>query len=368
MAGYDKLEIREQLEIEDIYSLLVDFGGEPEYSSFGIISRTICHNPAHEGSRKLYYYTNSDLFRCYTDCGDSFDIFELVQKVSRIQWHKETDLNGAIRYVALRFGFDPSSYAPEDEVVNKEDWEIIEKYSHIKEIEPKSLKVQLEEYDADVLNKMRYDLQLTPWLREGMTQDVLNGARIGYYLGGDQITIPHYDKNWRFVGLRGRTMCADEAALYGKYRPIKIFDTQYSHPLGMNLYNLNFSKENIRRMGKAIVFESEKSCLLFRSYFGDEADISVACCGSNISAYQIQMLLDCGAQEIIIAFDRQFQSIGDTEWQHLTKNFTKIYNRYKNYALISFILDKNMITSYKASPIDEKPEKFLQLFMERVVL
>ena len=367
MAGYDKLEIREQLEIEDIYSLLVEFGGEPEYTSFGIISRTICHNLAHEGSRKLYYYENSDLFRCFTDCADSFDVFELVQKVSRIQWHKEVDLNGAVRWIALKFGV-ASGYKPDEEVVNKEDWETLEKYNRIKDIELKDLKVQLEEYDDSILNKMRYDLRLTPWLKEGMTQEVLDGARIGYYLGGDQITIPHFDKDWRFVGLRGRTMCKDEATMYGKYRPIKILGTQYTHPLGMNLYNLNFSRDNIRRMGKAIIFESEKSCLLFRSYFGDDADISVACCGSNVSAYQIQMLLDAGAAEIVIAFDRDFSAIGDQEWQSLTKNYKKIYNKYKNYALISFILDKNMITGLKDSPIDDGKEIFLQLFNERVVL
>lgn len=367
MAGYDKLEIREQLEIEDIYSLLVEFGGEPEYTSFGIISRTICHNPAYEGSRKLYYYENSDLFRCFTDCADSFDVFELVQKVSRIQWHKEVDLNGAVRWIALKFGI-ASGYKPDEEVVNKEDWETLEKYNRIKDIELKDLKVQLEEYDDSILNKMRYDLRLTPWLKEGMTQEVLDGARIGYYLGGDQITIPHFDKDWRFVGLRGRTMCKDEATMYGKYRPIKILGTQYAHPLGMNLYNLNFSRDNIRRMGKAIIFESEKSCLLFRSYFGDDADISVACCGSNVSAYQIQMLLDAGAAEIVIAFDRDFSAIGDQEWQSLTKNYKKIYNKYKNYALISFILDKNMITGLKDSPIDDGKEIFLQLFNERVVL
>ena len=163
-------------------------------------------------------------------------------------------------------------------------------------------------------------------------------------------------------------MCKDEATMYGKYRPIKILGTQYTHPLGMNLYNLNFSRDNIRRMGKAIIFESEKSCLLFRSYFGDDADISVACCGSNVSAYQIQMLLDAGAAEIVIAFDRDFSAIGDQEWQSLTKNYKKIYNKYKNYALISFILDKNMITGLKDSPIDDGKEIFLQLFNERVVL
>jgi hypothetical protein len=136
----------------------------------------------------------------------------------------------------------------------------------------------------------------------------------------------------------------------------------------MNLYNLNFSKDNIRRMRKAVIFESEKSCLLFRSYFGDSTDISVACCGSNISAYQIQMLLDSGASEIVVALDRQFQAIGDLEWEHWTKNFIKINNKYKNYALISFILDKNLITEYKDAPIDRGPEKFLKLFNERVVL
>ena len=40
----------------------------------------------------------------------------------------------------------------------------------------------------------------------------------------------------------------------------------------------------------------------------------------------------------------------------------------KNDVLLSFIIDKNMITSYKASPIDEGPEKFLKLFKERVIL
>ncbi len=367
MAGYEKSEIRKQIEIEDIYSLLVEFGGEPEYSAFGIISRTICHNPAHEGSRKLYYYTNSDLFRCYTDCGDSFDIFELVQKVSRIQWSQPLDLNGAVRYIALKFSID-GGYTPEEDIANAEDFKIIEQHARVKDIELKDLKVELEEYDSSVLDKMRYDIVLTPWLKEGMTQEVLDSAKIGYWLGDDQITIPHYDENWRFIGLRGRTMCKEEAERFGKYRPIRILGTQYNHPLGMNLYNLNFSKDNIRQMGKAIIFESEKSCLLYRSYYGQGADITTACCGSNISAYQIQKLLDTGAKEIIVAMDRQFQAIGDQEWKHLTGNFVKIYNRYKNYALITFIVDKNMITAYKASPIDEGPDKFMKLFKERVAL
>lgn len=163
-------------------------------------------------------------------------------------------------------------------------------------------------------------------------------------------------------------MCKDEAEVYGKYRPLSINGTLYTHPLGINLYNFNNSKENIIKMKKAIIYESEKSCLLYQSYFGFENDISVACCGSSISTYQIQLLLDCGVEEIIIGFDRQFQEIGDKEFKLLKTKLLRIRERYKNFVSISFLFDKNMITGYKSSPIDEGPEKFLQLFKERIII
>jgi hypothetical protein len=136
----------------------------------------------------------------------------------------------------------------------------------------------------------------------------------------------------------------------------------------MNLYNFNKSKKNIELMKTAIIFEGEKSTLLYKSYFGIENDISVACCGSSISAYQTQMLLDCGVNEIVVAFDRQFQGIGDQEFKHLKQNLTRFRDKYKNFVTVSFIFDKNMITDYKSSPIDHGPEVFLQLFKERIVL
>ena len=112
----------------------------------------------------------------------------------------------------------------------------------------------------------------------------------------------------------------------------------------------------------------EKSCLLYKSYFGLDNDISVACCGSSLSAYQIELLRDCGAEEIIIAFDRQFQTIGDDEFKKLKNNLVKLHNKYKNFVNISLMFDKNMITGYKNSPIDCGPDTFLKLFKERIVL
>ena len=117
------------------------------------------------------------------------------------------------------------------------------------------------------------------------------------------------------------------------------------------------------------MFESEKSCLLYRTYFGADNDISVACCGSNLIRYQFNLLKSLGVSEVIIAFDKQFQEIGDKEYKQWTKKLTEIDKKYSSEALISFIFDKTGDRlNYKASPIDQGKELFLQLFSERIYL
>jgi hypothetical protein len=367
--NFDKQEIKKQITLDQVFELLQDWGGDPEYTSYGILSSTICHNQPGEGSRKLYYYNNEEggLFRCYTGCNDTFDIFELAIKVANIQDNKNYDLNDAVRKLAYRFGL--IAYLDDDEEQSGlEDWKILNKYDKIDEIDIKDYNVFLKDYDETILSRFNYNVKIGPWLKEGMTQEVLDESFIGFYPGGDQITIPHFDKEGRFIGLRGRALNQEEAERFGKYRPIKIGKLLYTHPLGMNLYNLNNSQENIAALGKAVVFESEKSCLLYRSYFGPENDISVACCGSSISAYQIHMLIAAGAKEIVVAFDRDFEKLGDDTHKRQIANFRKLHNRYKNYVQLSFINDRNLITGYKNSPIDCGPDKFLQLFKERVIL
>lgn len=371
MLIYDKQEIRDKLDIDDIYNLLSEWGGEPEYTENGLISKTICHNNplVDSASRKLYYYSNSGLFHCFTGCAEpSFDIFELTIKVFNLQFNRKLDLNDAIRFIAAKHGYGGRLEDIPEEAQTK-DWDILSNYDRIQTIEPDEKKtVVLKEYDTEILSRFNYDIKLTPWLNEGISQEVLHKAQIGFYAGGDQITIPHFDINDRFVGLRGRTLCQEEGERFGKYRPLKINGIQYNHPLGMNLYGLNWSKKAIPIVKKAIIYESEKSVLKYASYFGWNNNISVACCGSSISIYQIQMLIDSGAEEIIVAFDRQFQEIGDDEFKRLKNKLIKLNNKYKNYVNISFMFDSKMITSYKASPIDEGKDKFLQLFKERIIL
>jgi len=367
MLSFDKDEIKEMLTDDLVFSLLEEFGGEPEYADNGIIAKTICHNhPSQPASRKLYYYSNSKLFQCYSNCG-SFDIFELVIKIMQIQQGAEYDLNDAVRFIAFKFGLlIAADQGPQ--IDNQKDWDILENYKRLKQLEVKDYNITLPEYNDNVLHNLNYSVKITPWLNEDMSQEALDLAQIGYYPSGQQISIPHFDQNGRFIGLRGRALSQEDAERFGKYRPIRINGTTYNHPTGMNLYGLNWAKDNIKNIGKAIVFESEKSVLKYMTAFGINNNIAVACCGSNLSVYQVQMLIAAGAKEIIIAFDKQFQKLGNEEFNQWVSKLRKIQQRFKNYVLISIMFDKYNLLGYKSSPIDEGTEKFLKLFKNRILL
>lgn len=361
MAGYySKEQLKEQLEVENIYDLLVELGGEPEYTSFGLIASTICHNLPGEGSRKLYYYEDSKLFSCFTSCG-TLDIFQVVINAMEIQKGLHWELYDAMSYIAGYFGLGEAE--PPDET-NAEQWALFKRHDFLLP-DPVS-NITLPSYSPDILGKFLYP-HIASWEKEGIKAEVSREALIGYYPGNEQITIPHFDQEGRLIGIRGRFLAEEDADAFGKYRPLKIGNTLYTHPLSMNLYNLNNSKENIRKAKAAIVLESEKSCLQIRSFYGNESDISVACCGSSLSNHQFKLLEDLGVQEIVLAFDRQFQQIEDDEFIRLKQKLIKLNQKYGNTIKITTIFDKDMLTPYKSSPTDQGVEIFEKLLANRFV-
>ena len=356
----DIIEIRKLITPANIMTFLEELSAYPKFSNKNvIISKTVCHEGS---SQKLYYYCDTHTFHCYTNCG-TFDIFELVQKIYNIDFYQ------SIYYVLNKFSINYECEEKDflyDELRKVENSYFLQ-HKNLRDKEANIQNITLKRFDSQILDRFMYP-RIKPWEREGITREVMNMAHIGYFPGGGQITIPHYDKDGYLVGIRGRQLGREEAEIFGKYRPLYIMGQMYNHPLGFNLYNLNNSKDNIRKLGKAIVFEGEKSCLLYASYFGTENDISVATCGSSLSDYQVQLLMESGAKEICVAFDRQFQEIGDDEFKKLTKNLTNLNMKYKNIVNISFIFDKRKITNYKDAPIDRGPNIFMQLYQERIIL
>ena len=365
---FDKDAIKEELTIEQVEQFLADHGGDPVKRIGCLVSRTICHNPAtSDASHKLYYYENTRLFKCYTECEDitGFDIFDLTRKIMKINSGVEISLYDAQLYIINYFSLDiVNNFSKKSEELS--DFVYFNKLERAVQEKSQQKKVELKIFDEKILQHLPKKY-IIPWGKDGILPEVIDnrGIRFDPYSWG--IVIPHHDINNHLIGIRERTLIK-ENELNGKYMPAIINGKMYNHPLGFNLYNINNSKDNIKNMGIAIVGEGEKFCLGYASYFGLENDITVACCGSNLTTYQFELLMSLGVQEIVIAFDKQFQEIGDKEWVRWTKKLTEINNKYGKYVKISYMFDTKNILGYKESPIDAGKEIFIKMFNNRMVL
>ena len=74
---------------------------------------------------------------------------------------------------------------------------------------------------------------------------------IRYSTTQNKIIIPHYNADGQLVGIRGRALNEWEVENVGKYMPVQIEGKWYSHPLSLNLYGLNFNKEDIKKFERA---------------------------------------------------------------------------------------------------------------------
>lgn len=372
-------EIKNNLTIDQIYDFLADAGGEPQMHGDIIISRTICHNPSGLGSFKLYYYDNTKLFKCFTQCSDTFDIFDLALKIKKLAgeqityWSKDAiqtsrpwDLPDAVHYVATYYGIEPPNENFSEKRIELQDWQILSKLEAKKLQKNRNQIVSLKVFEDDFLKNMPRP-KIIPWEKEGITPEIMKVHNICYDPKNQGIVIPHYDINNNLIGVRERTLIKENER-YGKYIPATINGKMYNHPLSFNLYNINISKNNIRNIKKAIVYEGEKSCLKHGSYFGIENDISVAACGSNLINYQVELLLSLGVQEIVIGFDRQYEEIGDKLWEKWTQKLYHIHDKYGSIVQISYLFDKEHLLGFKDSPIDRGPDIFIELFKNRIII
>ena len=355
--AYDKYEVKEALELEDVYDILDSLGAEPEMHDEYIVARTICHGG---DSKKLYYWNNTRLFKCFTGSCGTMDIFELLQKV------KQLDLNEAVYFVVNFFNLQYRLSEVDDSYL-QEDWKIMRKWQEISAIKINHEKVILPEIDKSILKNYPQP-HILDWEKQYIPKEVSDYMGIRYDPVNGAIIIPHLDENGRLIGIRERTL-VKENEVRGKYRPWKQRNKQYNHPLAFNLYGLYQARDNIKMMGKAIVCESEKAVLQIINYLGLSNDLAVAVCGSSLSKYQFDLLVEAGAKEICIAFDADYEKIGDENWEQVVKKLQKIYDKYKAYADISFLFDTSgTMLGYKDSPTDCGKEGFMQLWNDRIFL
>ena len=186
--------IKNDLTLDQVFQLLVDLGGEPQiYNNSYIISRTICHSPPGQGSFKLYYYDNTKLFRCYTECNDAFDIFQLILKVKHLSksgityWAKggelktrPWDLPDALTYILTYYGIEAENQNfSEEQLELPDDKYIAEKLRKQSIKTNKEQSVSLKIYNGAFLTNFPQP-RILPWEREGITRESIISHNIRY--------------------------------------------------------------------------------------------------------------------------------------------------------------------------------------------
>lgn len=348
MINYEKIvqSLRNDKIIELLEKLGVDDIVEKDNC---IITNTICHNIS-GGSMKLYYYFDSHIFYCYSSC-QSMSIFKFLKKYYELRNIDYDWYNDIFRVILSCTDLESIDI----------DCNSVNKYISVKDkYGIKKNRIDLKTYPSGILNVFikKYPVE---WLNDGISKESMDKYNIRYSISQNKIIIPHYNIDGQLVGIRGRALDEWEIENVGKYMPVEIENVWYNHPLSLNLYGLNLSKDNIYKYKICFIGEGEKFCLQLDNF--SIPNCSVAVCGSQLNKYHIDLLLrHCFPNEIIICFDKEEKDNSDNY-------FNKLWNlcsKYKNYTQISFIYDRNNLLNLKNSPTDKGEEIFKKLLSLRV--
>ena len=347
----DYKRIIDRLTNESVIELMKKLGADRYVEKNDcIIFPTICHNEdAADASMKLYFYKDTKLFVCYTEEG-SMSIFKLLKQyydTRGIQYDWYNDIYRVVLNCAnIKFA---------------DEFEQGTKYESLKDkYRVQKREVTLQTYPSGILDTFikRYPVE---WLNDGISREAMDKYNIRFSISQNKIIIPHYDINGNLIGIRGRALNTWEIENLGKYMPVQIEGKWYTHPLSMNLYGLNHSKDNIRKYGICYVGEAEKFCLQMDGF--SIPNCSVAVCGSQFNKYQLNILMKtCRPREIVICFDQEEKEGED-------KYFNKLYglcSKYTNYCNFSFIYDRNGLLKLKESPTDCGQKVFEELLKRRI--
>ena len=362
---FDIEAIVDSLTKEDIIKILLDLGSK-DYRRDGkaLVFQTICHG----GNKyKLYYYHEATdkykekIFHCYTNCSDSFNIFELV-----IRAHRASGVNitfyQAVRYIASMTGsmFYEDSKTKELKQSRIDDWSWINRLKNVGQGKV------IESSDNEVLNEhileLFQDYYHESWLNQGITKDVMSYFGIKYWTKTNQIIIPHRNIHGELIGVRGRCLEDWDLEEGRKYVPVIVEGKFLRHSLNDTFYGLYENQAKIKQCKKAILYEGEKSVLLNRIYFGVN-DFSLAKCGSGrLSIQQIKILIyDLKIKELIIASDKEFEDPSSFKAQVYYAKLVKNVQDILPYCDVNILWDNSGLLKYQDSPIDRGKDVLLEL-------
>ena len=330
---------------------LMDAMGAPlmKADSNNLIFPSICHHGADAMNHrpKLWFNQERQVFHCWV-CGLHTDAIGLVQNV------KHLDFNQAISYICAVLHLQVGQIEQNEQLDN---WAELRRFLPNAEPEPDKLLT----YDKSILSLFDH-LYPQEWLDYGISADILDKFGIGWYARQACISIPVVF-NGQLVGVRGRYTREQDVAK-GKYRPICMLDgTVLKFPSSACLYGYDQNKAAIEKSRQAVLFESEKSVLKAPSFGIDNA---LAVFGSNISKQHIQLLLELGVNDVVLAFDSDYKQIGDDEFKFFVVKMKKLAAKLRSYFNVAIVYNNQGYDMYKCNMMDMPYEQAMKLWEGRV--
>lgn len=358
-SKYEK--ILNRLTTSDIIQLVSQFG-IPEtsirYYNNQLIMPTGCHNEIiGQAKHKLYYYESTKKFYCYTCCG-SMNPFDFIVQAYRTRGIKYSLSNAAImleKIIQERL---------------KDGFAIVEhKQPVIQEIEDDWHKT-LTEYNIAVMDCFsRNKKYLKIWEKEGISFDTMDKFGIKFDMIRNRMVIPIYDDKGVFVGAKVRNFNQEDIENGRKYMPLIHNNEIYSYDRGKVLYGLNFNKRAIKAAKRAIIFEAEKSCLLYDSLYVGNKAVSIG--GSNVSVYQVELLKKMGVETVVLALDNDYSLLPKEDGKY--DKYFGLYKMLKEANKLSakgftveIVYDwEQEFLENKDAPIDKGREVWNKLYRNR---
>ena len=344
---------RESLSMEEIEKILNNFNifSNDKYNNEKyLVFPTVCHNRIdEEASYKLYYYDSTKMFKCYTQCSETFDIFDLIKRIYTNNYYS-IGMGQAYKIVTGK----------DIENKNKVKTAINFDYSNFKKIKKEIEKNVDIKYDPIVFNAFS-NYRIKEWLNEGIAEKTMDKFNIKYSVSSNQVIIPYYNIDKKLIGIRVRNL--DEKK--PKYMPLMFEGKNYTFSQSKHLYGVYENQEEIKNTKNVILFEGEKSVL---KMYSNDNKIALAVGGSSIHREQIKILYKLGVKNVTIAFDKEFEKNSSILSDNYYKILKKKAEKLKHYFRTSFIYDFNNELSYKDSPIDKGYETFKKLYNKKINL
>lgn len=358
MIDHEKL--KNQLTKDDIIKVVCSLGADSPKEDFrgNLIFNTVCHNLDNTGSQKLYYYDNTKLFNCFTQCAESFDIFDLITRNKNLyddKWKFENSIYYVMDYTGYTNSIIKENKPVEEHKIN--DWDFLNRYKR-KELP----QIKLPIYNHFVLDIYRKYYHQS-WINEGISVEAMEKFNIKFDVFNNKIIIPHYDFNNNLIGIRGRSLNKEDIEHGRKYMPVRVENTIYSHPVSCNLYGLNHNLETIKKLRKAFIVEGEKSVLKIESYYPNH-NFSIAVCGDKISDFQKDLILKY-TDEIIIGFDKKELYKKGSKNNSLVE-LRKLAQKFSPYVQTFIIADKENLLNLKDAPVDQGKDILEKIMKKKV--